>query len=112
MRRRLRRRTVSSISRDFAELEAYRREYARGLLIRIPVPIGATVWRARENPACHYGVREAERFLFGKVVTPRWIAEPVPFSLRLVEEWGITVFQSEADATVLAKKKGDEQSET
>lgn len=95
-----------------AEQERYRREDAEGLLIHIPVPIGATVWRARENPSCHLGVREAEKFLFGKVVTPRWIAEPVPFSLRLLEEWNVTVFRSEVEAKALAEKKGAVQDET
>ena len=40
------------------ELEQYRRDEAAGLLLRLPVPLGATVWRVRDNPACHYGVRE------------------------------------------------------
>ena len=39
------------------ELEQYRRDEAAGLLLRLPVPLGATVWRVRDNPACHYGVR-------------------------------------------------------
>lgn len=60
------------------ELEQYRRDEAAGLLLRLPVPLGATVWRVRDNPACHYGVREAEKFLFGRVVTPRRIVEPTP----------------------------------
>ena len=59
------------------ELEQYRRDEAAGLLLRLPVPLGATV----DNPACHYGVREAEKFLFGRVVTPRRIVEPIPFTL-------------------------------
>lgn len=51
---------------DAAELERYRKDEAAGLLLRLPVPIGSTVWRVRQNPACHYGVREAEKFLFGR----------------------------------------------
>ena len=62
------------------ELEQYRRDEAAGLLLRLPVPLGATVWRVRDNPACHYGVREAEKFLFGRVVTPRRIVEPTTFT--------------------------------
>ena len=38
------------------ELEQYRRDEAAGLLLRLPVPLGATVWRVRDNPACHYEV--------------------------------------------------------
>ena len=33
------------------ELEQYRRDEAAGLLLRLPVPLGATVWRVRDNPA-------------------------------------------------------------
>ena len=47
------------------ELERYRADEAAGLLLRLPVPLGATVWRVRSNPACHYGVQQAEIFLFG-----------------------------------------------
>lgn len=61
----------------------------------LPVPLGTTVWRVRENPACHYGVRNAEIFLFGKVCTPRWIVEPVPFTLDLLDHFGETVFLTE-----------------
>ena len=50
----------------------------------LPVPLGVTVWCVRENPACHYGVISAEIFLFGKVRTPRWTVEPVPFTLELL----------------------------
>lgn len=73
------------------------REEEAGLLVHLPVPLGSTVWRVRENPACHIGVREAETFLFGRIVTPRWICEPVPFTLALLEAWGITVFQTEEE---------------
>ena len=31
------------------------------LHVRVPVPIGKTVYRVHPNPACHYGVRAAER---------------------------------------------------
>ena len=79
------------------ELEQYRRDEAAGLLLRLPVPLGATVWRVRDNPACHYGVREAEKFLFGRVVTPRRIVEPTPFTLALLDAWGKTVFSTEAE---------------
>ena len=42
---------------DREELKRYREEEERGLLLHLPVPLGAAVWRVRENPACHYGVR-------------------------------------------------------
>lgn len=92
-------------------LKKYRQEDAKGILVHIPVPIGTTVWMVRENPACHYGVRKAEKFLFGKVVTPRWIAEPVPFSLGLLDKWNITVFGSDREANAVAEKKGATQDE-
>lgn len=49
---------------DTEELEQYRAADRAGLLLRLPVPLGATVWRVCSNPACHYGVRQAEIFLF------------------------------------------------
>lgn len=94
---------------DAAELEQYRRDEAAGLLLHLPAPIGSPVWRVRDNPACHYGVREAEKFLFGKVVTPRRIAERVPFSLALLESWGKTVFLTMGEAKVLLEKEDKEQ---
>ena len=80
---------------DALELERYRADMRAGLLLRLPVPLGVTVWRVRDNPACHYGVREAEKFLFGKVVTPSRIVEPAPFTLALLDGWGKTVFKTE-----------------
>ena len=65
----------------------------------LPVPLGVTVWHVRENPACHYGVRDAEIFLFGTVRTPRWIVEPVPFTLELLDDLGKTVFLTEDEGT-------------
>lgn len=79
------------------ELERYQRDEAAGLLIRLPVPLGTIVWQVRSNPACHYGVRKAEVFLFGKVVTPRRIVEPVPFELSMLDAWGKTVFLTESE---------------
>lgn len=73
----------------------------------LPVPIGSTVWRVRQNPACHYGVREAEKFLFGRVVTPRRIVEPVPFTLLLLDEWGRTVFLTKHEADKMLGKEED-----
>ena len=35
------------------ELEQYRRDEAAGLLLRLPVPLGATVWSS--HPAPHRG---------------------------------------------------------
>lgn len=77
------------------ELLLYREADNAGLLLWLPVPLGATVWRVRDNPVCHQGVQSAEIFLFGKVVTPLRIVEPVPFTLRLLEDWGKTVFPTE-----------------
>ena len=74
------------VDADREELRRYREEEERGLLLHLPVPLGAAVWRVRENPACHYGVRQAEIFLFGEVVTPRRIVEETPFTLRLLDE--------------------------
>ncbi len=79
------------------ELERYRADEAAGLLLRLPVPLGTTVWRVRSNPACHHGVQQAEIFLFGEVVTPRRIVEAVPFTLSMLEAWGETVFFTEAE---------------
>lgn len=92
---------------DAAELERYRKDEAAGLLLRLPAPIGSTVWRVRQNPACHYGVREAEKFLFGRVVTPRRIVEPVPFTLLLLDEWGRTVFLTKHEADKMLGKEED-----
>ena len=93
------------------ELEQYRRDEAAGLLLRLPVPLGATVWRVRDNPACHYGVREAEKFLFGRGVTPRRIVEPTPFTLSLLDAWGKTVFSTEAEGRTMlehdTKREGE-----
>lgn len=70
-----------------------------------------TVWRVRDNPACHYGVREAEKFLFGRVVTPRRIVEPTPFTLALLDAWGKTVFSTEAEGRTMlehdTKREGE-----
>lgn len=97
--------------RDIEELERYRAADRAGLLLRLPAPLGTTVWRVRSNPACHYGVRQAEIFLFGRVCTPRRIVEAVPFSLALLEEWGKTVFQTEDEGRRLiehdAERAGD-----
>lgn len=94
---------------DVAEPERYRKDEAAGLLLHLPAPIGSPVWRIRDNPACHYGVRETEKFLLGKVVTPRRIAEQVPFSLDLLEAWGRTVFLTRGEAEKLLGKEGKEQ---
>ena len=83
------------------ELKQYRRDEAAGLLLRLPVPLGTMVWQVRNNPACHYGVREAKKFLFGKVVTPRRIVEPTPFTLGLLDAWGKTVFSTEAEGRTM-----------
>lgn len=86
-------RTASSVR----ELQRYRADSAAGLLLKLPVPLGTTVWRVKNNPACHSGVKEAERFLFGEIRTPQKIIEPIPFTLSLLEEWGRTVFKTEEE---------------
>lgn len=58
--------------KEMAELRQYREDEAAGLLIHLPIPLGTIVWRVRENPSCHYGVRQAEVFLFGKVSPSRF----------------------------------------
>ncbi len=85
------------VDADRDELRRYREEEEHGLLLHLPAPLGAAVWRVRENPACHYGVRQAEIFLFGEVVTPRRIVEETPFTLRLLDEWGKSVFATEEE---------------
>ena len=82
---------------DREELRRYREEEECGLLPPLPAPLGAAVWRVRENPACHYGVRQAEIFLFGEGVTPRRIVEETPVALRLLDEWGKSVFATEEE---------------
>ena len=70
------------------ELEQYRRDEAAGLLLR-----------------------EAEKFLFGRVVTPRRIVEPTPFTLALLDAWGKTVFSTEAEGRTMlehdTKREGE-----
>ena len=64
---------------------------------RLPVPLGTTVWLIHKNPACHQGVKEAEKFLFGKVVTPRYVVSPVTFHFPMLEAWGKTIFATETE---------------
>lgn len=92
-------------SADAAELERYRKDEAAGLLLHLPAPIGSPVWRIRDNPACHYGVREAEKFVFGRVVTPRRIVESIPFTLALLDKWGRTVFLTRHEAEEILEKE-------
>ena len=58
-----------------------------------------------------YGVREAEKFLFGRVVTPRRIVEPTLFTLALLDAWGKTVFSTEAEGRTMlehdTKREGE-----
>lgn len=68
------------------------------LHVRIPVPIGKTVYRVHPNPACHYGVRAAERAVFGRVITPRYVVTPVPFAVEMMRELNRTVFARVLDA--------------
>ena len=67
------------------------------LLLRLPVALGTPAWLVHENPACHQGVKDAEHFLFGKVITPRYTISPVTFHFPMLESWGKTIFASEAE---------------
>lgn len=78
-------------------LEQYLSDETAGLLLRLPVPVGAKVWRVQNNPACHKFVQDAETFLFGRVVTPRLIVVPVSFTLAMLDDWGKTVFATEEE---------------
>ncbi len=88
---------MDSMETELKAFEQYRADEAQGLLLRLPVPLGETVWRVQHNPACHRYVREAETFLYGKVVTPRLIVEPVPFTLAMLDDWGKTVFATKSE---------------
>ncbi len=78
-------------------LKQYQADETAGLLLRLPVPLGEKVWRVQHNPACHRYVREAETFLYGKVVTPQLIVEPVSFTLAMLDDWGKTVFATKSE---------------
>lgn len=88
--------------------EQYRADETAGLLLHLPVPLGTKVWRVQHNPACHEFVRDAETFLFGKVVTPRLIVEPVSFTLAMLEDWGKTVFATESEGQEKARQQDGE----
>jgi len=77
-------------------------------LLHLPVPLGTKVWRVQRNPACHEFVQDAETFLFGKVVTPRLIVEPVEFTLAMLEDWGKTVFATEGEGQKKARQQNGE----
>ncbi len=89
-------------------LEQYRADETAGLLLHLPVPLGTKVWRVQHNPACHESVQAAEIFLFGKVVTPRLIVEPVSFTLAMLEDWGKTVFATESEGQKKARQQNGE----
>ena len=78
-------------------LEQYHADESAGLLIHLPVPLGERVWRVQHNPACHQYVQETEIFLYGKVITPQLIVEPVPFTLSMLDDWGKTVFSTKSE---------------
>ncbi|MDE6281470.1 MAG: hypothetical protein K2M15_06735 [Oscillospiraceae bacterium] len=78
-------------------LKQYQADETAGLLLRLPVPLGEKVWRVQRNPACHRYVREAETFLYGKVVTPQLIVEPISFTLAMLDDWGKTVFATKSE---------------
>ena len=88
---------MDSMETALKSLEQYRADEIAGLLIRLPVPLGAKVWKVQYNPSCHQYVREAETFLYGKVVTPRLVVEPVSFTLAMLDDWGKTVFATKSE---------------
>lgn len=79
-------------------LENYRAADRAGLLMRLPVPIGANVWQICKNPAWNNGVESAEKFLFGEAQTPRYVVRAARFTIDMIDDWGIRVFPTEADA--------------
>lgn len=86
------------VEQDILELKQYRTDEAAGLLLRLPVPLGTPVWQVKNNPACHCGVQDAETFLYGRIITPPKVVVQIDFSLALLDEWGYTVFATEAEA--------------
>ena len=83
---------------DKRELDNYRAADTAGLLVRLPVPLGSEVWQVCNNPAWNSGVGSAEMFLFGEVQTPCRIVQATKFTVRMIEDWGIRVFPTEAEA--------------
>lgn len=83
---------------DKRELDNYRAADTAGLLVRLPVPLGSEVWRVCNNPAWNSGVSSTEIFLFGKVQTPCRIVQAAKFTVDMMDEWGVSVFPTEAEA--------------
>lgn len=79
-------------------LENYRAADRAGLLVRLPVPIGANVWQICKNPAWSNGVESAEKFLFGEAQTPRYVVQATRFTMDMIDDWGIRIFHTEVDA--------------
>ncbi len=79
-------------------LENYRAADRAGLLMRLPVPLGAKVWQICKNPAWNSGVESAEKFLFGEAQTPRYVVRATRFTIDMIGGWGIRVFPTEEDA--------------
>lgn len=98
---------MDSMEIALKSLEQYQADESAGLLLRLPVPLGERVWRVEHNPACHRYVREAELFLYGKVVTPRLIVEPVPFTLTMLDDWGKTVFATKSEGEKKARQQNE-----
>ena len=88
---------MDSMETALKAFEQYHADETAGLLLHLPVPLGEKVWRVQHNPACHQYVREAEIFLYGKVVTPQLIVEPVSFTLAMLDDWGKTVFATKSE---------------
>ena len=66
--------------------------------IKLPVPLSQEVYRIEKNPMFNSGVESAEIFLYGKVITPKYIINKVPFQISMLDEYGKTVFKDEVEA--------------
>ena len=99
---------MDNLETALKSLEQYHADEIAGLLLRLPVPLGEKVWRVQQNPACHRYVQEAETFLYGQVVTPQLIVEPVSFTLAMLDDWGNTVFATKREGEMKARQQNGE----
>lgn len=72
--------------------------------IKIPVPLLQTVYRIEKNPMFNAGVESAEIFLYGKVITPKYIINKVPFQISMLDEYGKMVFKDGSKANEKMKE--------
>jgi len=96
---------MDSVETALKSLEQYHADEISGLLLHLPVSVGAKVWRVQHNPACHQYVQDAETLLFGKVVTPQLVVEPVSFTLAMLDDWGKTVFATQSEGEKKARQQ-------